>query len=258
MTHAPNQSDPAMPANAPDSYPLIERLAAFVPLTEAEHGFLRELHANRRTIARQREVIVAGRRYDGLFILCDGIVLRYKVLSDGKRQILGLGLPGDLIGFPTCLFTDAVNSVSAVTDIVVASIPFTRLFELFRTWPRLGIALFWACAHEAAIYGEHLVNLGRRTAYQRLGHLILELHARLRAVGRAGPASYSLPLTQEVLADVLGLSGPHVNRMVRSLREEGLASIEGRAVVIHDMTGLAVLARFEDHYLAAEPIPDLT
>jgi CRP-like cAMP-binding protein len=184
-------------------------------------------------------------------------VLRYKVLSDGKRQILGLGLPGDLIGFPACLFTDAVNSVSAVTDIVVASVPFTRIFELFRSWPRLGIALFWACAHEAAIYGEHLVNLGRRTAYQRLAHLILELRARLRAVGRAGPTSYSLPLTQEVLADVLGLSGPHVNRMVRSLREEGLASIEGRTVVIHDLTGLAVLARFEDHYLAAEPIQGL-
>jgi CRP-like cAMP-binding protein len=257
MPRPPNQPDPEAPAHAPDSFPLIDRLAAFVPLTEAEHAFLRELHANRRAIARHREVIVTGRRYDGLFILCDGIVLRYKVLSDGKRQILGLGLPGDLIGFPACLFTDAVNSVSAVTAVAVASIPFTRVFELFRGWPRLGIALFWACAHEAAIYGEHLVNLGRRTAYQRLAHLILELHARLLAVGRAGTNSYSLPLTQEVLADVLGLSGPHVNRMVRSLREEGLASIEGRNVVIHDMTGLAVLARFENHYLTAGPIPGL-
>ena len=105
------------------------------------------------------------------------------------------------------------------------------------------------------MYGEHLVDLGRRSAYERLAHLILELLVRLRTVGFADELSYSLPLTQELMADVLGLSGPHTNRMIRCLREEGLVTIEDRRVVIHDLASLASLAGFEESYLTPRPIP---
>ncbi len=86
-------------------------------------------------------------------------------------------------------------------------------------------------AREAAIYGERIVDIGRRSAYERLAHLILELLVRLRAVGLADELSYLLPLTQEI-ADVLGLSGPHVSRMLRLLREEGLVTIEGHRLTV--------------------------
>lgn len=247
----------ASPAPSVTTLPLVDKLASYVALSEAEVEFLGELHEPRRTLGRHREVIVAGRRYDHLFILCSGVVSRYKVLQDGKRQVLNLGLPGDLIGLPSCLFDIAVNSVSALTDVVLAPVPFAKLFSLFVRFPRVATALFWSSACDAAIDGEHLVDLGRRSAYERLGHLILELMVRLRAAGLGDELSYTLPLTQELMADVLGLSVPHINRMIRCLRDEGLATIEGQRVVIHDLVSLSTLAGFEERYLTRQRIPGL-
>ncbi|HUB12150.1 MAG TPA: Crp/Fnr family transcriptional regulator [Acetobacteraceae bacterium] len=248
----------ADPPTAPTAaLPLVDKLAAYLTLSPEEFEFLAELHEPRRKLARHRDIIIAGRRYDQLFILCSGVVSRYKVLPDGKRQILNLGLPGDLIGLPSSLFDAAVNSVSAVTEVTFSPVPFTKLFALFSRFPRVATALFWSSASEAAMFGEHLVNLGRRSAYQRLAHLILELLVRLRAAGLGDDRSYTLPLTQELMADVLGLSGPHINRMIRSLRDEGLATIEGQRVVIHDVAALSALAGFDERYLARRPIPGL-
>jgi CRP-like cAMP-binding protein len=248
-----------MPSVSPkppgETFPLVERLRPYLTLTNTEVAFLQALHEPRRKLGRHRDIVVAGHRYDHLFILCGGFVSRYKVLPDGKRQVLNLGLPGDLIGFPSCLFEAAVNSVSALTDVEVSSIPLGKLFSLFVHFPRVGAALYCCSAYEVALYGEHLVNLGRRSAYERLAHLILELLARLRAVGLADEFSYMLPLTQELIADVLGLSSPHINRMIRCLREEGLVSIEDQLVVIHDLASLSSLAGFEGSYLTPRPIP---
>ena len=112
-------------------------------------------------------------------------------------------------------------------------------------------------AREAAIYGERIVDIGRRTAYERLAHLILELLTRLRLVGLAEELSYVLPLTQELIADVLGLSGPHVSRMLRSMREEGLVNIEDHRLTVMDLESLTQLAGFEDDYLGQSRIPGL-
>ena len=156
------------PPTAPvTTFPLVEKLGAYLVLSSAEVEFLRNLHGQRRQIKRHREIVVAGHRYDQLFILCSGIVSRYKVLADGKRQILSLGLPGDFIGFPSCLFEVAVNSVSSLTDVVVCPVPFGNLFDLFVRFPRVGTALFWSTACETAMYAEHLVDIGRRSAYER-------------------------------------------------------------------------------------------
>ena len=242
---------------SPPTTPLAAKLARYLTLTPVEKQFLDDLHKERRCFARRREIIVAGRRYDRLFILCNGVAYRYKVLPDGKRQVLNLGLAGDLIGFPSCLFEVALNSVAAFTEVELAPLPFATLFSLFARFPRLGTALFWATACETAMYGEHLVDLGRRTAYERLAHLILELLVRLRAVGLAEELSYTLPLTQELMADVLGLSEPHINRMIRFLREEGLATIEDQHVVVHDLASMSSLAGFEESYLKRDPIPGL-
>ena len=247
----------APPAATAAPLPLIDKLAAYLTLSPGELEYLAALHEPRPRLARHRDIIVAGRRYDQLFILCTGVVSRYKVLPDGKRQVLILGLPGDLIGLPSSLFDSAENSVSGVTEITFAPVPFAKLFALFSRFPRVATALFWSSASEAAMFGEHLVNLGRRSAYQRLAHLVLEFLVRLRATGLADESSYTLPLTQELIADVLGLSGPHINRMIRSLRDEGLATIEGQRVTIHDVAALSALAGFDERYLARRPIPGL-
>jgi CRP-like cAMP-binding protein len=171
---------------------LADRLGYYLALSNSELEFLRALHEPKRHFGRHHDIVVAGKRCDHLFIFCDGLVSRYKVLPDGRRHVLNLVLPGDLIGFPSSLFKVAVNSVG--------------LFR-FTRFPHVGAALFWSSGCEVAMCGEHLVNLGRRSAYERLAHLILELLVRLRAIGVAGELSYTLPLTQELMADVLGLNG---------------------------------------------------
>jgi Crp-like helix-turn-helix domain len=166
-------------------------------------------------------------------------------------------ITGRLIGFPASFFENTVNATASLTDVVVATVPFAAFYDLFARFPRVAIALYWMAAREAAIYGEHIVDIGRRSAYERLAHLILELLMRLRSVGLADELSYVLPLTQELIADVLGLSGPHVSRMLRSMREEGLVTIDGHRLTVTDLESLAVLAGFEGDYLARSRIPGL-
>jgi len=239
------------------SFPLIDKLSAYLPLSQGEVSFLRDLHGSRRQIYRHRDIIAQGRPYQSVFILCSGFAWRYKILPDGKRQLLSFALPGDLIGFPASFFENAVNATGSLTDVVVATVPFAALYDLFARFPRVAVVLYWMAAREAAIYGERIIDIGRRSAYERLAHLILELLTRLRAAGLAEERSYVLPLTQELIADVLGLSGPHVSRMLRLMREEGLVRIDGHRLTVTDLESLTVLAGFEGDYLARSRIPGL-
>jgi CRP-like cAMP-binding protein len=238
-------------------YALIEKLRRYVDLDNDEVGALTRLLTRAQRIPRGRDIVVQGQAYRSLYVLNEGLALRYKVLSDGRRQVLNLIVPGDLIGLPACLFEGAIASISGLTDTTISPIKFEELFGLFRHYPRISAALFWTSAREAGIYVERLATIGRRSAYERLAHLILELLSRLQVVGQASPNTFEMPLTQEMLADTLGLSLQHANRMIRNLREEGLASIEEHKVTIHDMESLVRLAGFEDTYLSRYKIPGL-
>jgi CRP-like cAMP-binding protein len=248
---------PAGAEKSGETFPLIDKLNFYLPLSPAETSFLHDLHGSRRQFDRHRDIIAQGRPYRSVFILCGGFVWRYKILPDGKRQLLSFGLPGDLIGFPAVFFDNAVNATGSLSDVVVATVPFAALYDLFAKFPRIAVALYWIAAREAAIYGERIVDIGRRSAYERLAHLILELLTRLRTVGLAEELSYVLPLTQELIADVLGLSGPHVSRMLRSMREEGLVTIEDHRLTVLDLESLTQLAGFDGDYLARSRIPGL-
>jgi CRP-like cAMP-binding protein len=240
-----------------ESFPLIDKLSRYVPLSTVEVEFLRGLHGSRRPFARHRDIIAQGRSYRSVFILCSGFAWRYKILRDGKRQLLNFALPGDLIGFPAVFFENTVNATGSLSEAVVATVPFATFYDLFARFPRIAVALYWMAAREAAIYGERIVDIGRRSAYERLAHLILELLDRLRTAGLTEELSYVLPLTQELIADVLGLSGPHVSRMLRSMREEGLVTIEDHRLTVMDLESLTQLAGFEGDYLAWNRIPAL-
>ncbi len=240
------------------AFPLLQKLSQLLRLTNEETAFVQSLHEPTRTFKRRREVLVQGRSYDYVFLICDGVAVRYKALPDGSRQGLGFVLSGDFIGFPASLFATAVNSVVALTDVTVSAIPLRRFVDMFRQFPRLGAALFWSTASEIARCDERLVDLGRRSAYERLAHLLSQLLMRLRAVGQADGGSFVLPLTQELMADLLGLSTPHLNRMVRMLREEGLVTIEDHHVTVHDFESLAALAGFDEGYLSVQPVHGLS
>jgi len=237
--------------------PLTSRLARLVSLLPQEVAALAALQAAPRPVARNSEIIRAGRNYDGVFVLIEGAAIRYRVLRDGRRQILNVVLPGDFIGFPACFFEAALYTVTALSDAIVSWIPFANLFALFHHHPRLGATLFCSFSCEAAMYAEHLIDVGRRSARERVAHFLLELLTRLQAIGLADERSYRMPLTQELIGDALGLSVPHVNRTLRRLREDGLVRIDGPNVVINDIEGLAALADFEQGYLSRFRIGEL-
>jgi len=243
-----NSNDNSLGAHEIDM-PLTRKLARLASLSPAEIAVLSEFQANPRRIARGREIVAEGRRYDGLLVLLEGVSLRYRVLQDGRRQVLNIVLPGDLIGFPGCFFENALYSISALSECVVSSLPFTRLLHLFETHPRLGAVIFWSLSCEAAMYAEHLIGVGRRSALERVAHFLLEMLTRLQAIGLADERSYRLPLTQELLADALGLSVQYVNQTLRQLRKEELVSIERHQVTILNLDALAALADFERSYV---------
>jgi CRP-like cAMP-binding protein len=122
--------------------PLTQKRARMVPLSAADTAFLDALQSPTRGIARNRELITAGRKYDGLLILVDGIAVRSRVLHDGRRQILNIAIPGDIIGFPACFFEAALYTITALTDTRVSALSFTQLLGLFADHPRVAATLF--------------------------------------------------------------------------------------------------------------------
>jgi CRP-like cAMP-binding protein len=235
--------------------PLTRKLAWFAELSPDDVEILDALLSSSRPVRRNRDIISEGRPYETMFVLREGSAIRYRLLRDGRRQILNILLPGDFVGFPGCFFESALYAITAITDASVCPVTFTALIGLFEHRPRLAATIFWSFACEAAIYAEHLIDIGRRSALERVAHFLLELLTRLRIVGLADESSYRMPLTQELIADALGLSLPHVNRTLRQLRNDGLVRLEDQRVVINDVAALSSLADFEQSYLSRFRIP---
>jgi len=231
----------------------VSRLAQLVPVSPDEAAILCELQASPRTVQRHRDIITEGRSYSSLFIIMEGNAIRYRILHDGRRQIVNIVLPGDIVGALGYFMESSLYSTKALTEVLVATIPFTRLNALSESHPRLVTKIFWWFSCESTIYAEHLVDLGRRTALERVAHFLLELLTRLKAVGLAEDQSFKIPLTQELIADALGLSIPHVNRVLRRLREDNLVVIEDQRVTVRDIDSLSELADFEPGYLSRFP-----
>ena len=235
--------------------PLSRKLARFTALSAADLASIDGLQSPPTPVRRNREIVSEGRRYEELFVLQEGFAVRYRILRDGRRQVLDIVLPGDFIGFPGCFFERALYSISALSDTAVSRLPFDQLLHVFERQPRIAAAIFWSFAREAAMFAEHLIDVGRRSALERVAHFLLELLTRLQLVGLADERSYRLPLTQELIGDALGLSVPHVNRTLRQLRDDGLVGIEDHRVVLKNIEGLTILADFEPTYLSRFSLP---
>ena len=218
---------------------------------------LLDLKAGNRSFRPGQEIVSEGRRCNSVFLILEGFAIRYRILRDGQRQILNFLLPGDFAGVTNCHFGTAIFSTKTLTHATVAPIPLAKLMSLFDTHPQLAARLFWLFAVGDAVVAEHLIAVGRRPATERIAHLLLELLTRLQAVGLADERSFRLPLTQEVISDVLGLSIPYVNRVLQQLRAASLVRISGHLVVVENIEELSALADFEQTYLKPLSITEL-
>ena len=232
-----------------ETKPLVRKLGALVALTDVELRVLDALHKRRRTFATGRDLVHQGRADQATYILVSGWAVAYKILEDGQRQIIDFLIPGDFIGLRGMVSHLSDHSVEPVTDIEVTEVLVADFMTALADTPRLAIAVFWATSRDEAMVVEHLINIGRRGAAVRVAHFLLELGARLALVGLGSKAGYACPLTQYLLADALGLSSVHVNRVLRQLRDKGMVTFRDGFVTFDDYGRLTEFAGFDPEYL---------
>ncbi|ASJ72250.1 Crp/Fnr family transcriptional regulator [Granulosicoccus antarcticus] len=229
--------------------PLARKLGAFVALSEIEHTVLEGLHKRRRTFCAGRDLVHQGQSGQAAYILVSGWACSYKILMNGHRQIVDFQIPGDFLGLRSVLLKLSDHSVEPISDIEVTEVNVSDLLEAFAETPRLAAAVLWAVSRDEAMVVEHLVDIGRRNAAERMAHFLLELGARLSLVGLGSKAGYACPLSQYLLADALGLSSIHVNRVLRKLRETGMLTFREGYVAFDNYEQLIEFAEFDPVYL---------
>lgn len=222
---------------------------------DEEERVLRSIASPPEPVQARRCAIREGQRLTRSMLVVDGFMGRYKDMRDGQRQITELHIPGDFADLHGFLLKRLDHDLLAMTDCMVSWVPHQALADVTNDYPHLARLLWFSTNLDAAIHRSWAVSLGRRDAAARTGHLICELQVRLEIVGLAGTAGYALPLTQADLAECLGLTPVHVNRVLKDLRERGLLTFRGGRVEIHDFARLAKLAEFTADYLYIDREP---
>lgn len=229
--------------------PLTAKLRNFAPLDDDVAGELDRLCADVRSYRAKQDLIKEGDRPDFVFLLVEGWGYRYKILRDGRRQIMAYLVPGDLCDVHVFILKHMDHSMGLLSDAKVAAIPRRKMLDLLEHSPALTRALWWSTLTDEAVLREWLVNMGQRDAYERIAHLLAELWLRLRMVGGTTGEAFDLPLTQTDLGDTLGLTPVHVNRMLQRLRQEELIDLSRGRLHILDVPRLMAVTRFEPNYL---------
>ena len=170
----------AGPTQGLDQHPFVMRLLQHIDLSVDDLKCLEALINDEMSVKRRRDLIVDGYEFSKLCFLRDGYAVRYKLLRNGKRQILNVLLPGDLVGIPGSFLKRAIYSVTAITDLTMNVCSLDSYVQLCYRRPQFGLALTWIAVQEAATYAEHIIDVGRRTPIERLSHFLLELHERCR------------------------------------------------------------------------------
>ncbi|MBV8801194.1 MAG: Crp/Fnr family transcriptional regulator [Alphaproteobacteria bacterium] len=245
---------PAIDPEYPDQAELIvRRFSQFADLAPDETELLRNLSETPERLAAGTELIGQGERLEHPRLLLAGWACRQRYLSDGRRQIFDFILPGDVYGL--CLRPQAVALCSAVTLTRATISNAAALGEAVLThpdsYPGLTTATLMSASTDEGYLLNQMVRIGRQTAYERVAHFILEIHYRLRVVGLASENWLPLPLTQEIIADALGLSIVHLNRTLQQLRRDGLVEVKGGTARLLDVSQLRNIADFHVPHVSA-------
>ena len=226
---------------------LIRKLEGYVPLGAEEKRLLDSVIQGSRTVPAHTDLAKEGDKPTHVHLILNGFACRYKFTAEGNRQIMAFLLPGDFCDLHVFVLKTMDHSIATISKSTVVDIPRDRILMLLEN-PKLSLALWCAALVDAAVLREWLVNVGQRRAGQRLAHVLCELLLRLRVVGLAGN-SFELPLAQKDLADTIGTSTVHLNRVLQELRREGLISWKDDALVIKDIDGLMKFSGFNPNYL---------
>jgi CRP-like cAMP-binding protein len=229
--------------------PIFRKLQHRDALTPEEQRGLAEAADERLSFRAGENLVLEGSRPVHSMLVTSGYTSRYKMLPDGQRQVTAIHLPGDFVDLHSLLLKEMDHSVGALSPCTVITFPHERLVALTERFPHLTRLLWLLTVLDGAIHREWLVGMGRLSAIERSAHLLCEIYSRLVAIGNAGDNQFNLPITQAALADAVGISTVHVNRVLQELRQGDYLSWDGGMLRIIDWDRLKDLAKFDDHYL---------
>lgn len=228
--------------------------AALPPELRSGLKLIRKSRLEMRVLPPGTQICTEGEPSAEVFTLFAGWAFRYKLLHDGRRQILNFRLPGDFFGLGSEGSQGFDHSIESITHVVLCVFSKVQFDTAVQSDPALASLVRRIVRSEEGAAFEHLVDVGRRNALEAVGHLLLELYLRQRRGGISKDHSCGFPISQVLLADALGLTATHVNRVLRRLREERLASIRNHRLIIHDVDRLTELCEFRKDYTARFPV----
>jgi CRP-like cAMP-binding protein len=239
-----------MPAPEIDrSASLIRKLQSLNDLSAEEVSALQALPLRKLAVRAGTTIVAEGQLVSECCVLVSGFACRHKVARDGKRQIVSFHVAGDMLDVQHLLFENADHNLQMITDGEVAFFPISLLRTLVRERPDVAMALWRDCLVDASIFREWVLNAARRDAKMRIAHMLCEFATRCEVAGLGSPETLWLPMTQEHIGDATGLTSVHVNRTLRSLREDGALEGAGRFFKVGDWNQLRYAAGFNPAYL---------
>lgn len=188
-----------------------------------------------------------------LYVLFEGWVTCSVALSNGNQQIVKVHVPGDMLGFPSLALRKTADSLVAITDATIAKIPVAAIGSIFTTMPHLASMLFLAAQRERVALMDALTAMGQTSAVARLAAFVLDIFERATAAGLCSGQSFALPLSQQQIGDLAGISAVHVNRSIRQLRDAGLLAWDKQQVTICNKLGLERMAVRAERSLNQNP-----
>ncbi|APX83987.1 Crp/Fnr family transcriptional regulator [Methylorubrum extorquens] len=231
---------------------LIRKLGSVAPLTDEQCQAIERLPVRTHTLAAHHDIMRDGDRPAHCCLMLDGWACRYKVLGDGRRQILSFHIPGDIPDLQTLHIPTMDYSLASMTKATVAFIPHDSLSDLVSRHPGVGAILWRETLIDAAIFRAWMIGTGRRSAFEQVAHLFCEVYLKLQAAGLADHYRCPLPITQIDLADALGLTSVHVNRVLKEMRSRALITLREHTLVIEAWDELSRIAEFDPTYLQLE------
>ena len=243
-----NRGTEPVPSNNPLTM-LLDNLELRSPLPEADRGAILALPYALKSMSPGSYLVREGEPPTGCGVLVSGFAYRQKLTGDGGRQILSIHIPGEALDFQNVFLNTADHSVQMLTRGQVALVTRAEIQKVARSSPAIGHAILVSILVEASIFREWILNVGRRDAKSRLAHVLCELAVRLDHHGLADEMGYHLPMTQAELADALGLTPVHLNRVIRALELDGLLVRTKRELSFPDWERMRDMADFNDRYL---------
>jgi CRP-like cAMP-binding protein len=237
--------------------PWTSKMEMFTAFSAAEKQRLDDLVSARQVKhAPHDDIIADGAHSADCHVVLSGLACRYKILRDGRRQIMAFLIPGDLCDAEIFILRVMDHGVAAMVPTTTALVAGKVMKQLLREADSLGEALWWGTMTDLGVLRERIIDHGRRSAKERIAHLLYEMLVRYRMVGLAEDDSFDFPITQVDLADATGLTPVHANRTLQKLRAEGLIEKNGRVIRITDPPGLKKAAQFNGEYLHLDRVHD--